>query len=123
MKMKMKVLVYDNQIGYYKMLVDSLGKDISFILYDTLLPEVKFDVVTFFMGDELEAHDMAKLSNMSLPFILATSKRGLDTPADTKGIYHIDLKRTKDVLLHKITEILALLEIGNDNGKARAVLT
>jgi|GEM_PF-2041190 len=120
--MKKKVLVYDNQLGYYKMLVENLGKDVSFILYDTMMPEIKFDAVTFFMGDELEAHDMAKLANMSLPFILATSKKAVESAAETKGIYHIDLRRTKDVLLQMITEVLHALDIWNENSKARAVL-
>ena len=119
--MKKKVLVYDNQLGYYKMLVENLGKEISFILYDALLPEIKFDAVTFFMGDELEAHDIAVLSGMNLPFILATSKNGFQNTPGTKDIFHIDLRKTKDVILEKIQEIFSALQIWSNKSKAPGV--
>ncbi len=115
--MKKKVLVYDNQLGYYKMLVENLGKEISFILYDSLLPEIRFDAVTFFMNDELEAHDMVVLHGMNLPFILATSKSGIDVAAGTQNIFHIDLRKTRDVLLEKIKDVFSTLHIGNNKNK------
>lgn len=116
MKIKKNVLVYDNQMGYYKMLVDSMSKDVSFVLYDALLlPNAPFDAITFFMNDELEAHDMALLRGMKLPFILATSRNGVAKPLDSPDIFHIDLRKTRDVLLDSIADVFNILQLCNKN--------
>lgn len=69
--MKKKVLVYDNEVGYYKMLKEKIKEGFEFIAYAGQAGTKGFDAIAFFLQDKIEALDIARLCDNSIPFILA----------------------------------------------------
>jgi hypothetical protein len=69
--MRKKVLVYDNEVGYFNLLVKSLTDGFEFIFYTGQQVVDSFDIVAFFMHDNIEALDIARLYDAGKPFILA----------------------------------------------------
>jgi hypothetical protein len=68
--METKVLVYDNEVGYYHLLKDVISDGFEFTLYNNSDNNSRYDVVVFFMHDEIEVMDMVKLYRRDIPFVL-----------------------------------------------------
>lgn len=109
--MDIEILVYDNQQGYY----DLLRAEISgfvFTLYKSGNKNnvSKYDVVIFFLSDELELIDLAKLYDGNVPFILASTKIKEDVLIEKENLYGADLILTKDALVLQLTHLLKGIE-------------
>ncbi|TRW25382.1 hypothetical protein FMM05_08755 [Flavobacterium zepuense] len=119
--MDIDVLVYDNQLGYYNLLNEEIINTFSFTLYDEnkYNESYKYDVVVFFLSDEIELIDLLRLYEKSTPFIFASDKlKGTLLPI-RENCYWVDLNYTRDVLLKELEAILKnIAKQINENEKA-----
>ena len=108
-----KILVYDNQLAYFKLLKTNLSGSYTFTLSD--LNSVKgfdseYNMVLFFVNDEIELLDFARLYRGEIPFMLAIS--GRDKPIDfaMKGnIQYLNLDKLKNELIYDVAMFLEKL--------------
>ena len=108
--MKKKVLVYDNQLGYYELLKDAVSNSYDFLLFSKRLNhKEKYDAVAFFLHDDLELLDIANVYEPAVPFILGTSKRGNGyiKSNDTNSVFTVDISQTKDEIVNNLQIIFS----------------
>lgn len=108
--MKKRVLVYDNQKGYYDLLKDTLRAGYDFRLFNNG-NDVKdeYDAVVFFLHDEIEFMDMVKLYNPEKPFVLGSSARRNEHLDKKVNMVTIDLSQTKERIEKRLAEALQTL--------------
>lgn len=118
--MKKKVLVYDNQLGYYDLLNDAVRNGFDFLLFDkNIYKEVRYDAVVFFLHDDIELLDMVKLYDPSVPFVLGTCKKSGRCFKDKETVFTIDVSETKDEIVRNLQT--AFTEISQMNVKEEAL--
>ena len=108
--MKKKVLVYDNQLGYYQLLNETLKSgSYDFQLFNNGKDyKDGYDAVVFFLHDEIELLDLAKLYNPQTPFVLGSSKRNDEIDGKT-NMFTVDLSQTKDGIEKKFIEVFDVI--------------
>ena len=110
--MKKEVLVYDNQLGYYNLLKDTFKGDYKFSLFKEgqgEQPEKK-DMVVFFLHDEIELIDVAKLYTEDVPFVVGCSKIR-HCLQEMKNIYTVSLIQTKDEIIKSLLEVFETVAV------------
>lgn len=110
--MKKKVLVYDNQLGYYQLLNETLKSgSYDFQLFDNTENDYKnrYDAVVFFLHDDIELLDMAKLYNPQTPFVLGMSKNSKDGTSAKENMFTVDLNQTRNGIEKKFIEVFDTL--------------
>jgi hypothetical protein len=118
--MMMKVLVYDNQVGYFSLLTDTLSEGYDFLLYNKRANyDDRYDAVIFFLHDDLELLDMVKLYNPEIPFILGATKKGSHYLQGKEMLFTIDISQTKDEIEKNLQTIFN--KIGQLNEKEEAL--
>ncbi|MXN90984.1 hypothetical protein GR160_07060 [Flavobacterium sp. Sd200] len=110
--MKKKVLVYDNQLGYYEMLVRTIKKGYEFFLYKNKSDaDEEYDAIAFFLHDEIEHLDMVRVYRPELPFVFAIGNKqdaSLKTP---DNVFIIDLDRTKGAIVKKFKDVFRQISL------------
>ena len=71
--MKIKVLVYDSEVGYYLLLKNNILKGFEFVLYNQADKNMSYDAVAFFLNNKIEAIDMLRLYDANKPFVLGAN--------------------------------------------------
>ena len=103
--MKKKVMVYDNQVGYYNLLNDTVKNGYEFLLFTNGNNyEDGYDAVVFFLHDEIELIDLVKLYRPETPFVLGSSKRS-SYMASRGNVFTVDLGQTKDGIEKNLIEV------------------
>jgi hypothetical protein len=102
--MKKKVLVYDNEVGYYNLLVNSIKEGFEFTLYSGQGSGAGFDVIMFFLHDKIEALDIARLYDASKPFILAADNSHAGIRHDS-NMYVLNLSLPQDDIMDMLNSI------------------
>jgi len=115
--MKMKVLVYDNELGYYQMLKDNIVTGFDFVLYRNGQTSKGFDVVVFFLNNQIEAIDMLKLYNEDIPFVLGIIN-GHNNIQHRDNAYIINIAQTYDEIEASMRNLFNELELIYENEKA-----
>lgn len=99
----MNVLVYDNQLAYYKLLISNFSGKYNFTRFtskDTASTDVVYDVMMFFLQDELELLDFIKLYNKTVPMVLCLALRDKEEwPVIEENIYYLHLDKFKDEIV------------------------
>jgi len=116
--MKKKVLVYDNQLGYYDLVNDTVKNGYDFFLYKKEHEE-QYDAVVFFLHDDLELLDMVKLYDPEIPFILGTSKKSTSYLKGKDTVFIIDISLTRDEIVQNL--VSAFNKVGHLNEKEEAL--
>ncbi|MES2487555.1 MAG: hypothetical protein V4581_16615 [Bacteroidota bacterium] len=109
--MKIKVLVYDSEIGYYLLLKNNILKGFEFVLYTKAEDSMGYDAVAFFLNNKIEAIDMLRLYDESKPFVLgANNGHSYVQHRDNAYIINIALPHNKIVACFKtlFNELLLL---------------
>jgi hypothetical protein len=118
--MKKKVLVYDNQLGYYELLNDTVRSGYDFLLYDKSKGHKDgYDAVAFFLHDELELLDMVNLYVPEIPFVLGATKKGNSYLRGREAVFIVDISQTKDEIVENLQAIFN--EISQPNEKEEAL--
>ena len=109
--MKKKVLVYDNQLGYYELLNETLNSEsYDFQLFNNRKDYTNgYDAVVFFLHDEIEFLDLAKLYNPEMPFVLGSSKKSNNGLIDKANMFTVDLSLTKDGIEQEFKEVFEVI--------------
>jgi hypothetical protein len=109
----MKILVYDNQLAYFKLLKTNFNRSYNFILFDSnRMKEVdsEYGMVLFFVNDEIELLDFARLYREEIHLVLAISGRNRPIDFTMKGnIQYLNLDKLKDELISDVTMLLEKL--------------
>jgi len=109
--MKKKILVYDNQLGYYDLLKRTIKNGFEFSLFDENYHFLNSeDIVIFFLYDELELLDLVKLYREDVPFIVGCSKTHQHCLSGKENIYTINLGQTKDEIIKSLYEIFNIIQ-------------
>ena len=119
--MKKKILVYDNQLGYYNLLKDSFKKGYTFLLYgkEYNVYSKNEDAIVFFLDDNIELLDLIKLYREDIPFIIGCSHTDAHCLNDKENIYNVSLMQTKDSIIMQLSKLLE--NITNNNLKEEAL--
>lgn len=106
--MKKKILVYDNQLGYYNLLKDNFKKGYTFSLFneDYSVYNKNEDAIVFFLDDDIELIDLIKLYRDDIPFIVGCSHADAHCLNGKENIYNVSLMQTKDKLIKQLGKIL-----------------
>ena len=109
--MKKKVLVYDNQLGYYELLNETLKSgSYDFRLFNNGYDYTDgYDAVVFFLHDEIEFLDLVKLYNPKMPFVLGSSKKSNNGVIDNANMFTVDLNLTKDGIEQEFKEVFDVI--------------
>jgi len=98
-----KILVYDNQSAYFELLKTSFPENFQFILtgFDDLENAgLEYDMVLFFVYDEIELLDFGKCYTENVPFVLGLSAKNMpDEPMNNSNIQYLNLDKLKDELV------------------------
>jgi len=101
----MNVMVYDNQLAYYKLLMANFSDRYNFVLYNpstTQVVENTYSVLMFFLYDEMELLDFIKLYNKNTPAVFATSHKDEEESFNSEGnIYYLHLDKLKDEIIEE----------------------
>lgn len=110
-----KILVYDNQQAYYELLKANFNQEYDFVLFGSGgFKEVDSEccMVLFFVNDEIELLDFARLYVEEIPFVLALS--GKDKPIGftmNGNIQYLNLDKLKNELLSDVAMLLEKLNM------------
>jgi len=109
--MKKKVLVYDNQMGYYQLLNETLksGSYDFQLFHNGSHNKDGYDAVVFFLHDDIEFLDLAKLYNPQTPFVLGSFKKSNPGVDSKTNIFTVDLSQTKDGIEKKFKEVFNVI--------------
>ncbi len=118
--MKKRVLVYDNQLGYYELMTQVVDYGYDFFLFNKKISiKDAYDAVVFFLHDDLELLDMVKLYDPQIPFILGTSKKTNAYLHEGEAVFILDISNTKDDIERNLQAIFN--DIGQLNEKEEAL--
>jgi len=119
--MKKRILVYDNQLGYYNLLKESFKKGYTFILFsnDYSVYGKNEDAIIFFLDDDIELIDLIKLYRDDIPFIIGCSHADAHCLTGKENIYNVGLMQTKDKIIKQLGKILD--NVSNNNLKEEAL--
>lgn len=106
--MNIKILVYDNQVGYFELLSSSFP-GYAFALYKPGKNK-RYDAIVFFLHDEIELLDMVRLYTGDIPFILASANTKAGSK-NMKNLYTVDAGHTRDVLIANFEVLLQNIAI------------
>lgn len=109
-----KILVYDNQKAYYELLESEMSEGFEFISINSASAEFihsEYDMVLFFLYDEIELLDFIKLYNEKLPFVLGVSNEETAKSIVTDGnIQFLNLNKFREELLADVKILLEVLQ-------------
>jgi hypothetical protein len=110
-----KILVYDNQSAYFELLKTSFSASFDFFLiHSDNVKDVdsEYDMVMFFMYDEIELLDFAKLYTDRVSFVLGLSNRNkpMNFVADS-NIQYLNLDVFKNELLEVVKMLLEKISL------------
>ncbi len=105
-----KILVYDNQQAYFKLLKHNFSKTYQFILWNPLQyerPESEFGMLMFFVYDDLELLDFVKLYRKGIPAVIgfSASNKAVDY-YDDGNIHYLHLNRLKNEIIADMENLL-----------------
>jgi hypothetical protein len=98
--MNIKVLVYDNELGYYQMLRESIKDGVDFILHSIKSNLKEYDAIVFFLSSAIEAIDLAKLHRDDMPFVLAANN-GHNFVQYRDNTCIVNLAQTRDEIIYE----------------------
>ena len=108
--MEKKILVYDNQSAYFELLKEIFLNSYEFVLINSnsrLKVDLEYDMVLFFVYDEIELLDFIKLYIEEIPFVLGISNNAAAKNfTDYGNIQFLNLLKLKDELISDISRLL-----------------
>lgn len=111
----MNVLVYDNQLAYYELLKFNFSDSCNFELFSLENSDangVLYDVIVFFLYDELELLDFIKLYNKDIPVIFGISPKDKEEEiAIEDNIYYLHLDKLKDEIINELGLLLEKMTV------------
>lgn len=110
--MSMNILVYDNQVGYYQLLRDTMAREMNVSRFSGSKSCRDYQVLVFFMTDEMELLDFMKLYKQNIPVIFASSgdvSKSLDTLNKEGNIYYLNLSQHKENIEKHIKQLFSSL--------------
>ncbi|MFL9845310.1 hypothetical protein [Flavobacterium rhizosphaerae] len=104
--MKKKILVYDRQFGYYK-LIKELKKEYDFSLSGTDIAHNGYEGMVFIMSDALEMPAFVQLFREDIPILLGIRGRGNNNGMlQNDNVVYLDLEDTKYGMVKKLDAFL-----------------
>lgn len=105
--MEMDVLVYDNQVGYYEFLKNTIQVGgFNFVKFDERKNSSGYDAIVFFMQNKFELMDFVKIYRDDLPVIFCSSTRSNAIEKNynsyTSNIRFLDLAMPKEQMSHSL---------------------
>lgn len=108
--METRVLVYDSQQGYYNLVRDTLQSKFTFYNYTGKMGAVPdFDVLLFFLHEEIELIDYMKLLRQDLKTIFcydATAGAVHKDYTEEGNVTYVNLHLHKNILIKCINDAL-----------------
>ncbi|RZJ58623.1 MAG: hypothetical protein EOO45_26660 [Flavobacterium sp.] len=105
-----KVLVYDNEGGYYDLLKNSVkGNGINFRKYNSDEIDDDCDAVVFFLNDKLEMMDFVRLCKDGSPIIFGAPfyDDDKDIDASDEKIFYVNLRRHRKEISKNLKTLFA----------------
>jgi len=106
----MKILIYDSQFAYYELIKSNFSEKNEFILYNPENSELfdkEYDMLMFFLYDELELLSFMKLYKDSVPVLLGLSQMNKVNDSKLEGnIYYLHLDKLKNEIINDVQNIL-----------------
>lgn len=113
--MGVKILVYDNQLAYFELLKTYFTGGHQFVLINSNTIEragLEYDMVLFFVYDEIELLDLAKIHSEEVPYVLGLSGKNMPVGHIAQGnIQYLNVDKLKNELLADIKILLDKLII------------
>lgn len=108
--MNKKILIYDNQSAYFELLKASSLDDFQFTLTgfdDVENAGSEYDMILFFVYDEIELLDFAKYYTEDVLFVLGLSGKNMPAGSMVAGnIQYLNLDKLKNELMADIEILL-----------------
>lgn len=109
----MDVLVYDNQLAYYELLVTHLSGEYNFVLYSSLngvKADPDWSAMIFFLHDEVELLDFVKLFSKNVPLLFGISQKDKeDDIVIEDNIYYLHLDKLSDEIIEEVSLYLKMI--------------
>jgi hypothetical protein len=106
----MKILIYDNQFAYYELIKTSFPQGYEFHLFnaeENNSVDTEYDMLMFFLHDELEMLRFMKLYKQDIPVMLGLSSMNKVNDIMTEGnIYYLHLDKFKEEIVEDIKKLL-----------------
>jgi hypothetical protein len=106
----MKILVYDNQQAYYELLRSGFSENAVFSLFNGLnfeLADKEYNMIVFFIYDELELLDFIKLYQENIPIVLGLSLMNKYSNFIAQGnIHYLHLDKLKNEIIEDVGKLL-----------------
>jgi hypothetical protein len=105
-----KILVYDNQSAYFELLKTTFLDNFEFTLtgFDVVEnAESEYDMILFFVYDEIEFLDFVKCFTEDVPFGLGLSGKNMPLESLVSGnIQYLNLDKLKNELMADVENLL-----------------
>ena len=106
----MKILIYDNQLAYYELMKSNFQSGYEFSLYESESDksiDIEYDMLMFFLYDELELLGFMKLYREDIPVVLGLSGMNKINDRRVEGnIYYLHLDKFKEEIIEDVKMLL-----------------
>lgn len=106
--MGLKILVYNNQEGYFSFLKKNInGGNNSLLHYNDKIKTDDINMLIFFMSDSIELADYVKLYRSNIPVVFGYTGPYLEEYKNEENLYYVNLSAPKDTLLRYINAVIS----------------
>lgn len=106
----MKILIYDSQFAYYELIKTSFSEKNEIFLFtqgEDESVDIEYDMLMFFLHDELELLSFMKLYKEDIPVLLGLSQMNIINDSRLEGnIYYLHLNKLKNEIIDDVQNVL-----------------